>query len=331
MPELKEARFYERLDHSFVQCRLCPKECRIGDGRAGVCLGRINKGGRLYARSYGQVVSMAVDPIEKKPLYHFYPNSDILSIATYGCNLACPFCQNAEISKNEAPGQYLAPKLLAQLARKERSIGIAYTYTEPLVWFEYLMDTCPLVREAGGKNVLVTNGMLNEAPLRELLPHIDALNIDLKSIRPEFYKDFLKGDLETVKNTIRIAREMCHVELTTLLIPGRNDSEAEIVELVDFVSGLGSDTVLHFSRYFPHHDLDLPPTPIESLTRAGEIARRRLHYVYLGNVAEEVGGNNTLCPDCGNTLIVRRYFGAQVAGVRDARCAKCGRKVDLVL
>jgi pyruvate formate lyase activating enzyme len=331
MPELKEARYYERLDHSYVQCHLCPKECRIGDGRTGVCLGRLNKGGRLYARSYGQVVSMAMDPIEKKPLYHFFPGSDILSIATYGCNLSCPFCQNVEISKHETPGRYLEPEQIVEAAKQARSIGVAYTYAEPLVWFEYLMDTCPLVRKAGLKNVLVTNGMLNEAPLRELLPHIDAMNIDLKSIRPEFYKDFLKGDLETVKNTIRISREMCHIELTTLLIPGRNDSVEEITELVDFVSGLGSDTVLHFSRYFPHHDLDLPPTPHETLNRAAEIARKRLHYVYVGNVTEQAGENNTRCPDCGNILVVRRYLGAQVAGIRDGRCAKCGRRVDVVL
>jgi len=328
---MKEARYYEQLDKGFVQCRLCPKACRIADGRAGVCLGRVNSGGKLYCESYGKVVSMAMDPIEKKPLFHFYPGTQILSVATYGCNLSCPFCQNSEISKQRVEGRETTPGQLVELARQNDSPGVCFTYTEPLVWFEYLMDACPQVRAAGLKNVLVTNGMINDEPLRELLPFVDAMNIDLKSIRPQFYSDFIGGDLETVKNTIRIARRECHIELTNLIIPGKNDSETELKELVEFVAGLGRDTVLHFSRYFPHFRCDAPATPVATLERAYLIARKRLDYVYLGNVAGEPAQSNTCCPECGNLLVERYFFSARVKGIQNAKCRKCGRPVDMVL
>lgn len=326
-----EARYYQALADGAVQCQLCPKSCRIAEGRAGVCLGRVNQGGRLYAVSYGRVVSAALDPIEKKPLYHFFPGSQILSIATYGCNLTCPFCQNYEISRQRIEADEWTPAEVVNQAQRVGSFGVAYTYTEPLVWFEFLMDTCPLVQRAGMKNVLVTNGMINDAPLRELLPYIDAMNIDLKSIRPEFYRDFLGGDLAAVKNTITVARRSCHIELTNLLIPGRNDSEAELMELVDFVAGLGRDTVLHFSRYFPHYQLDIPPTPAATLMQALTIARRKLDYVYIGNVGQLGNGNNTHCPQCGNLLVERHYFRARVTGIQEGRCTNCGRQADFVL
>jgi pyruvate formate lyase activating enzyme len=327
----KEARFYEALPAGFVQCKLCPKFCKIAEGRAGVCLGRVNSGGKLYARSYGMVVSAGMDPIEKKPLYHFHPGANILSVATYGCNLSCPFCQNAEISKQVVQGRFIAPDELVRRAQHEGSFGVSYTYTEPLVWFEYLMDACPLVHEAGMKNVLVTNGMINEAPLRELLPFIDAMNVDLKSIRPEYYRSFLGGDLEAVKNTIKLARVHCHTELTNLIVPTKNDSKEDLEALVAFVASLGRDTVLHFSRYFPHFRLDLPPTPVETLKQAHEIARRKLDYVYVGNVGNLENGNDTRCPGCGNLLIERACFQAAIVGIVDGKCGKCGRKADVVM
>jgi pyruvate formate lyase activating enzyme len=180
------------------------------------------------------------------------------------------------------------------------------------------------------KNVLVTNGMINEEPLRELLPYIDAMNIDLKSIRPEFYTDFLGGHLDTVKNTITIARGQCHVEITNLVIPEKNDSETELTELVAFVAGLGRDTVLHFSRYFPHYKLDLPETPVATLRRAAVIAREKLDYVYIGNV-NGTDDENTRCPQCRNVLVERVYFRATVRGIDHGKCSKCGRKVDFIL
>lgn len=326
----KEARYYTQAKDK-LKCLLCPNYCIIGEGKLGRCFGRKSIKGKLYAVNYGEVVSIALDPIEKKPLYHFYPGSKILSVATYGCNLLCPFCQNWEISHQVVPSQYYDPKSLLAVAKLQASIGISYTYTEPLIWFEYLMDVCPLVRQAGLKNVLVTNGMINEEPLKELLPYIDAMNIDLKSIRPEFYQDFIKGNLATVLNTIRITKPVCHIELTNLIIPTKNDSEEELNELVDFVASLGKDTVLHFSRYFPHYQCFLPPTPTETLFRAYAIAKKRLNYVYIGNVAGLASGNNTYCPNCSNLLVSRGYFSAKIEGIKDGVCNRCGRKADIIM
>jgi pyruvate formate lyase activating enzyme len=314
-----------------VVCNLCPHECVIAEGKAGFCLGRRNIGGELVAASYGEVVSIAVDPIEKKPLYHFLPGSDILSVATYGCNLRCPFCQNAEISQQVAPSRHVEPDELLALAKCQRASSIAYTYNEPCIWFEYLMDTGKLMQEAGIRNVLVTNGMLNPEPLAELLPLVSAMNIDLKSIQPEFYRDYVKGDLDTVLSTIQIAAKACHVELTNLLIPGRNDSDSDISELVDFVARLGRTTVLHFSRYFPRHRASEAPTPAETLARAGAIARKKLAYVYLGNVTARPEDRDTFCPKCRNLLVERSEYAGRIVGIRDGKCANCERTADFVL
>lgn len=329
-PELVEAKHYTK-EKDKLKCNICPNYCIITEGKVGRCLGRKNISGKLYAINYGEVVSMAMDPIEKKPLYHFYPGSKILSVATYGCNLLCPFCQNWEISHQTVPSRYIEPKSLLEIAQRPDSIGISYTYTEPLIWFEYLMDICPLVKKAGLQNVLVTNGMVNEAPLRELLPYIDAMNIDLKSIRPSFYDDFIKGDLPTVLNTIKISKPACHIELTNLLIPTKNDSIEELTELVDFVASVGKDTVLHFSRYFPNYKLDIAPTPTETLIQAYEIAKKKLDYVYIGNVSGLSNGNNTYCPKCANLLVARSYFSAKIQGIKNGVCNQCGRKVDIVM
>ncbi len=330
---MKRARFWKHDDQlsGRVVCELCPQECVIAEGQHGRCLGRKNIGGELVAASYGEIVSIAVDPIEKKPLYHFLPGSEILSVATYGCNLRCPFCQNAEISQQVTPSRHVEPDELLALAKRHRTSSIAYTYNEPCVWFEYLMDAGKLMQEAGIRNVLVTNGMLNPEPLSELLPLISAMNIDLKSIRPEFYRDYVKGDLETVLGTIRAARKACHVELTNLLIPGRNDSDSDISELVDFVARLGRPTVLHFSRYFPRHRATEPSTPQETLARAGAIAREKLDYVYLGNVTARQEDRDTFCPKCRNRLVERSGYAGRIVGIEDGRCANCGRPADFVL
>ncbi len=318
-------------DSGRVICVLCPNECVIAEGKAGRCLGRRNVGGRLLATSYGEVVSIAVDPIEKKPLYHFLPGSEILSVATYGCNLLCPFCQNSEISQQVAPSRYVEPQELLKLAQRSGTPSIAYTYNEPLIWFEYILDAGRLIHEAGIRNVLVTNGMLCPEPLAELLPLVDAMNIDLKSIRPEFYADYVRGDLATVLETIRMAKKTCHVELTNLLIPGRNDSDDAIRELVDFVASLGPETVLHFSRYFPRHRASEPPTSTRMLIKAAAIAREKLHYVYLGNVATGPEDRDTFCPNCRNRLVDRSAYAGRVVGIAQGKCVRCGRKADFVL
>lgn len=321
---------YWQTEKGKVRCGLCPNRCLIPAGRLGRCLGRRNVDGRLYAVNYGEMVSINMDPIEKKPLYHFMPGRDVLSVATYGCNLLCPFCQNWEISQRVAPSDYVAPEELVELARKHDSPAVAFTYTEPLIWFEYLMDACPLLHRAGIRNVLVTNGMINPEPLAELLPHIDAVNVDLKSMRPEFYSGYIKGCLETVQETLRQASRACHVEITTLLIPGRNDSEPELGELTDFVAGLGRAVPLHFSRYFPRHKAQEPATPVERILAAARLAKRKLDYVYVGNIAAPVEFRDTFCPQCGHQQIERGSYLGRVVGIKDGKCANCGRAADVV-
>lgn len=314
-----------------VRCRLCPHHCLIREGGSGRCLGRENIGGELFATNYGEVISAAMDPVEKKPLYHFLPGALVLSVATWGCNLACPFCQNSDISQYRVPSRFLAPGQLVRLAREHRSPAVAFTYTEPLTWFEYLLDACPELRAAGVKTILVTNGMIEPGPLAELLPHVDAMNVDLKAMRPEFYRDYVKGSLAAVQDTIRAAAESCHLEVTSLVIPGRNDTDPDLAELAGFVAGLGRPVPLHFSRYFPRFRERERETPVETLKRAAETARRQLDYVYLGNVAADPCFRDTFCPQCNNRLVERSSYRGRVVGIADGRCDRCGRAADFIL
>ena len=325
-----EARYYKKLENSLTQCSLCPHKCVIAPEKFGICRGRKNVGGVLYAINYGECVSLAMDPIEKKPLYHFFPGASILSTAPNSCNFRCPFCQNAEISQMDSHTEYVSPNNLVKLALKKKSIGIAYTYTEPFTWYEYLLDTGKIAHEEGIKNILVTNGMINEPPLLELLPYMDAANIDLKSMDEEFYKKVVLGDLDTVLNTIRISKKYIHIELTNLIIPGYNDSEELISKLVDFVVSLGVNTPLHFSRYFPHYKFTVPPTPVKTLEFAFKLAKEKLNYVYVGNVLIQ-GTSDTYCPECNNLLVERSYFNSNMVGITGNKCSKCGRPVDFVL
>jgi len=328
--ELIEARYWDALEGDRVQCRLCPQLCTIPNGGRGLCLGRVNREGTLYARSFGECVSVSMDPVEKKPLYHVCPGKQILSIATYGCNLSCEFCQNWTISQTEASTEFLSPERIVSLARKNGSFGIAYTYTEPIIWYEYLLATGDMAHATGLKNVLVTNGIINEEPLKELLPFVDAMNVDLKSMRPEFYRELCHVDgLEAVQRTIRTAHEESFVEVTCLLIAGKNDSEDELREFVDFIASVSPSIPVHFSRYFPNYKMDGPPTPMESLERAERIAREKLNYVYLGNIGLDVD-SNTYCPDDGHLLVRRTGYSTEVVGVRDGRCEQCGREADFL-
>jgi len=327
---VKEALFYEKMGEGKVRCKLCFHECALKEEQLGFCLARRNVNGKLIAETYGQLVAAHTDPIEKKPIYHFDPGKDVLSVAGNGCNLACPFCQNAEISQQRTNSEFCSPEDLVKLAKRYRSPGIAYTYTEPLVWFEYTLDASKIAHEAGLYNVLVTNGIINEEPLKELLPHVDAANVDLKG-NDAFYRKVLKGDRESVIRTIRMMHDAgVHVELTTLLIPGGNDSEAEVDEVISFIEGLDSKIPLHLSRYFPHHGYSAPATPVDTMLRAYEQAKARLPYVYLGNVLLSEG-QNTLCPACESTLVERLGYRTQITGIKDKRCASCGREVDIVL
>jgi pyruvate formate lyase activating enzyme len=326
-----EARYYSKLPDSKVQCRLCPHECIIGDGRAGFCGVRRNRGGTLLATTYGMAASVAMDPIEKKPLYHFYPGSYILSIGQAGCTFRCQFCQNWQLLDPDIPQRALRPEDAVRLARRENSIGIAYTYNEPYVGFEYVLDTSKLAREAGLKNVLVTNGYYMPEPFAELAPLTDAMNIDLKGIRQEFYRKYSNGDLAPVQRTIEtaVARGI-HVELTLLLIPGLNDSEEELRDWVDYVAGVDPTMPVHFSRYHPAYKMNIPPTPPASLERAYNIAVKKLQYVYVGNVIGMVG-SDTVCPGCGAIVIERVGYQTRVRTLDGNKCGACGRVLKLVV
>lgn len=324
-----EASYYEPRENGKVKCLLCPNFCVIADGKRGTCMVRSNRGGTLYADGYGEVVSLAIDPIEKKPLYHFYPSKSILSTGPNGCNFRCGFCQNSEISQGKVFTRFVSPEDMAGLAANDGSFGIAYTYTEPFIWFEYIRDTGKLVHERGLVNVLVSNGYVNEEPLRELLPIVDAMNIDIKSMRPDFYTKVCGGKLEDVLRTVEIASDFCHIEITNLIIPNYNDTDEDFEKLTDWIYSVNQSIPLHFSRYFPHYKFTEPQTPAETIRRAFEIAKSKLNYVYIGNIAME-GTSNTMCPICGNTLVERSYYRVRVCGIENGVCSSCGSPVDFV-
>ena len=272
-----------------VTCELCFHHCRLEGGQTGFCRARACRGGAIVPLNYGKLTSLALDPIEKKPLRRFHPGSMVLSVGSFGCNLRCPFCQNHEISMSgdrELETAEVSPETLAGKALELRpygNIGVAYTYNEPLIGYEYVRDCAALVHERGLVNVLVTNGTIEEAPWRGLLPLIDAANIDLKGFTPEWYGR-LGGDLETVKRSIALAAERCHVEVTTLLIPGENDSEEEIRSLAQWLVSVDRDIPLHLSRFFPRYRMtDKPPTTVERVYRLASAAGEYLSFVYTGN------------------------------------------------
>ncbi|MBD3285018.1 AmmeMemoRadiSam system radical SAM enzyme [candidate division WOR-3 bacterium] len=328
---VKEALFFEPAGEGKIRCTLCFHRCVLAEGDLGFCLARRNVSGRLIAETYGKVISAHMDPIEKKPLYHFHPGTDVLSVAAPGCNLACPFCQNAEISRRPLrPRESIDPDELVALTTRSGSAGIAYTYTEPLVWFEYVLESAKAAHKAGLYNVIVSNGTIEEEPLKMLLPYIDAANIDIKGDR-DFYSKVLKGDLESTLRTVRMLyRSGAFLEVTNLLIPDGNDSEEQIAEIVSFIESLDPTIPFHISRYYPHGGYPAPATPVDTMLHAFEQARSRLAYVYLGNVllAE---GLNTHCPSCGNLLVERTGFQSRITGISANRCSSCGREVDLIL
>ena len=283
---MKEALYYEKPGGRRVKCRLCPYDCLISDGAHGACGIRINKAGMLYSEVYGRTTGASLDPIEKKPLYHYHPGEYIFSIGTKGCNLHCDFCQNWHISQDmNCQTEELSPEDAVARAKELKSFGIAYTYNEPFIWYEFVLETAKLAKKSGLENVLVTNGYVNMEPLEGMLPYINAMNVDLKSFDDEFYVKVCKGRLKPVLDVIKRAHKSCHIELTNLIIPTMNDSEASIRKMVDWIyTNLGADVPLHFSRYFPCYQMSLPPTPIETLNMAGAIAKEKLKYVHLGNI-----------------------------------------------
>jgi pyruvate formate lyase activating enzyme len=317
-----------------LQCELCPKQCRIAPGQSGDCRVRINLDGRLLAVVHSHPCSLHVDPIEKKPLYHFLPSSRILSLATVGCNLHCRNCQNWEISQAnpwDTDSHHFPPDDIVALTLRERCPSIAYTYTEPLVYYEYTLDTAIRARQKNLRNVLVTAGFANPAPLRRLYPNIDAANIDLKSMSDSFYRRICDAELRPVLTSLELARQLgVWVEVTNLLIPTLNDDPAQIAELASWVAThLGADTPLHFSAFTPRHRLaNLPPTPKSSLVNARRIALEQgVRYVYIGNVMG-TEGSNTYCHNDG-TLLIRRvgYRILENHLAPGGRCPTCNTRI----
>lgn len=333
---MKEALYYEvhNKEKKIVKCSLCPWYCVIPPGRAGNCGIRKNADGMLFSLTYDKFASVSMDPIEKKPLYHFYPKSEILSLGTLGCNLHCQFCQNFEISQSAFDDSRLRTVTSSDavaLAKQYRSIGIAYTYNEPLINFEWLKDTMSEAKKYGLKNVLVSNGYINEEPFCNIVGDIDAANIDVKSFRDAFYKKYTGGKLAPVLRTVEIlVKNKKHVEITNLLITGLNDSDEEISDLVDWVSSLGEEIPLHFSRYFPCYKMTVRATPFPALEKARKIALKKLKHVYIGNVAE-LEYNRTYCPQCTEILIERKGYRTEVSGLKDGHCKKCGYKISTLV
>ncbi len=315
-----------------MQCRLCPHECMISEDKRGRCKVRENRAGELEALTYGRVTSVAMDPIEKKPLYHFFPGSDILSIGSWGCNFSCRFCQNHHISQQEVATEGLTPERAVDLARTRGSIGIAYTYNEPFIMWEYLRDCGRAAHKAGLRNVLVTNGFVNPEPLEEILPLVDAANIDIKAFHDGFYGKLCGGSLEPVLRTVKRACESCHVELTTLIIPEHNDAPKELEKEAVWIAGnCGRQVPVHLSAYSPRYQLGARPTNVNTLQHAREIFMRHLDHVYLGNVMTQDGAD-TICAGCGRTMIRRSGYRTEVVAMESTgECAGCGAGNNLVM
>jgi pyruvate formate lyase activating enzyme len=332
----KKAMLWERIENSRVHCYLCAHHCRIDDGGFGFCGMRENEGGELYTHAYGSVIANHVDPIEKKPLYHFLPGSYAYSIATIGCNFRCGFCQNWKISQvsardGSAEGYELKPEEVVREALKNNCKSISYTYTEPTIFFEYAYDTAKQAKEKGLRNTFVTNGYMTKDTIEAIKPYLDAANIDLKFFKDESYKEVCKGALHPVLDSIRNMKEAgIWVEVTTLIVPGENDSLEELQDMAEFIAGVGKEIPWHISRYHPdftYAETGPDSTPLETMEKAKKIGKEAgLEYVYLGNVIDICA---TLCPKCGEVLIERAGFGADVLeNFIDGACGNCNTKIE---
>jgi pyruvate formate lyase activating enzyme len=331
---MKEAMLYEGLEDQRVQCHLCAHRCVIKEQKRGICGVRENQGGRLQTLVYGRAIARNVDPVEKKPLFHFQPGSRTYSIATVGCNLRCVFCQNADISQmprevKRIMGEELPPEQVVSSARGSRCASVSYTYTEPTIFFEYAYESAKLAHAAGLKNIFVSNGYMTSEALDAIHPYLDAANIDLKAFSDEFYKEQCGAKLEPVLASLKKLKDMgVWLEVTTLVIPSLNDSEAELSEIAHFIKDLGPETPWHVSRFHPSFRLrNLSSTPVSTLRRAREIGLEAgLHYVYTGNVPGDQG-ENTLCHNCNRVLIDRYGFATGHYAILKGRCPDCDTPV----
>ena len=320
----KMALHFENLDVDTVRCNLCPHRCVLKPGQVGLCRVRKNENGMLVTLNYGEISAISMDPIEKKPLFHFNPGDKILSVSTVGCNLRCPFCQNWEIAHTDAPTRRVTPEQLVRIAIERGSRGIAYTYNEPVIWYEFVLDTSRIAAKEGLYNVLVTNGYIEPDPLKLLLQSVHAMNIDLKGWNDEFYLKEIGGKKEVVMKTIEMVHSAgIHLEVTTLIIPGKNDDIEELEEEFKWLASIDKNIPLHLSRYFPNYKYTTPPTPPEKLIEIYEIAKKYLNFVYIGNLWDEKY-ETTVCPKCGNIAIRRRGYDVDASGIDDeGRCKVC--------
>lgn len=332
----REAILYEKMGKA-LNCKICERRCVISPDKTGFCKMRENKGGKIYTLNYGAASSIAVDPIEKKPLFHFYPGTKVFSLGGVGCNFRCKYCQNWGISQAQLENistRNLPPKEAIRLTKEYDCKSIAWTYNEPTMWFEYTLDSAKLARKEKIKTVYVTNGYMSEESFQEIKPYLDAANIDLKGLSEKFYVDLCEAHLQPVlENIIRMHEAQIHIEITNLMIPGYNDSEEDIKSLVKFmVEEVGPDVPLHFTRFFPQYQMQqLPPTDIKILEKAHQIAKDAgMKYVYLGN-APSIDGENTYCPECGEAVIKRDGFSVLGLKIKESgTCPQCRANLNIV-
>jgi len=331
---MQEALFYDSLDQHKVKCNLCPHYCILKPEKTGICGVRKNVDGKLYSENYGVVTGLGMDPIEKKPLYHFCPGRNILSVGSIGCNLKCFFCQNWEISQvNEqdlpVKQTHSLDEIIKLATSRSDNIGVAYTYNEPVIYYEFMLDVAREIKRRGMKNVMVTNGFINPEPLEELIPLMDAFSVDLKGFTEEFYRKHTKSSLEPVRQAIlQIGRSNSFLEVTNLVIPGLNDQISKFEEMLHWLAeNLGKKLVLHLSRYYPGYHSDIEPTSVSKLKEFYTLATQYLDYVYLGNVMLE-DGSNTYCDQCGKLLVRRNGYYTRTPGLDESGgCIHCGNKV----
>jgi pyruvate formate lyase activating enzyme len=331
---MREALYYTQKEDNKVHCQLCPHNCVIKNSQRGICNVRKNVDGTLYSENYGQVTALGFDPIEKKPLYHFHPGSYILSVGSFGCNMKCDFCQNWEISQAtiediDRRQNHNVEDIIRLAVNKEDNSGIAYTYNEPTIYYEFMLDASREAKKNGLNNVMVTNGFINTAPLDELLHYIDAFSVDLKGFTEEFYKKSTASRLEPVKKALKqISDAGNFLEITNLVIPTLNDDKSKYREMLQWIyNELGPKTVLHISRYFPNYHSQIGPTSVKELHEFYQMAREYLPYVYLGNVASAETANTT-CDHCGKLLVSRQGYHTDTRGIdEEGKCNNCGNKV----
>ena len=321
-----------RQNNGKLECLLCPHFCKLTNGRTGICGVRKNTGKKIELITYGILSGYSLDPVEKKPLYHFFPGHNILSIGSFGCNMRCDFCQNFHISQ-KVP-ESLVPemtinKIIKDALSTDKNIGVAFTYNEPIIWIEYIRDVAEIAKKEGLYTVMVSNGYVNPDPLDEIIEFIDAFNIDLKAFNDKFYSVLTGAKLEPVKNSLKqIARSGRHLEITTLIIPGQNDDEKEMKLQSEWIADeLGHDVPLHLSKYFPTYKRDSPPTPEGTLEKLFDNASENLDYVYMGNI-RSVKGQNTSCNACGTEVTIRAGYNTRLVNLdEDGKCTECGKQI----